>query len=109
MKTRRPSYWPRRSKILIWLATFWRADAWKGRLVNGVTMVTVAGPFKLESGVRLGAFGTRRIALCVQPGAVSLGVEGIRLRPGTVRFLGWLLEIATGLPLISVWQRCGES
>lgn len=68
-------------------------------------MVVVAAPFKLAAGVRVGAYGTKRIALCVQPGAVSLGVVGMRLRLTTVRLLGSLLEIATGLPLLVAWRQ----
>jgi len=105
MKTKRPSYWPRRLKILIWLATFWRVGAWMVPRDSGATTVVVAAPFRLDDGVPWGAYGMRHIALCVQPGAVSLAVVGIRLRPGTARLLGWLLEIATGLPLLTVWQR----
>jgi hypothetical protein len=101
----RPSSWPRRTKILIWLVMFSRAAVWRVLPVSDVTMVVVAAPFKSAAGVRMGAFGWKRIALCVQPGAVSLVVGTKRLAPGTVRLLGSALEIATGLPLISVWQQ----
>ncbi len=101
----RPSYWPRRLKILIWLVTSLRAAAWRVLPVSGVTAVVVAAPSRWAAGVRMGAFGWKRVVLCVQPGAVSLHVVNTPLRPGTVRLLGSLLEIATGLPLLTVWQR----